>query len=163
MVKGVSGRHPNTLEIRRMDMVARVSTYQPGPDSSGAPTEDTVNRVLQSPGRLGIYYLLGKDNKSLSITLWEDGAALAGSDDAAKKNSHRDQRRATHADPQRRVIRGADTALQRFSGRGLTARQARHSRSHQPDAPQDCVVAKDDLPKSVRHTSVPCPSPSVTT
>jgi len=66
-------------------MFARVSTYQPGPDSSGAPSEDTVSRVLQLPGCLGIYYLLGKDNKSLSITLWEDEAALTGSEEAAGK------------------------------------------------------------------------------
>ncbi|MGO4804740.1 hypothetical protein AB4089_06385 [Arthrobacter sp. 2MCAF15] len=66
-------------------MFARVSTYQPGPDSSGAPSDDTVNRVLQLPGCLGIYYLLGKDNKSLSITLWEDADALAGSEHAAGK------------------------------------------------------------------------------
>lgn len=66
-------------------MFARVSTYQPGPDSSGAPTDDTVARVLQLPGCLGIYYLLAKDNKSLSITLWEDEAALAGSEEAATK------------------------------------------------------------------------------
>ena len=66
-------------------MFARVSTYQPGPDSSGAPSEDTVSRVLQLPGCLGIYYLLGKDNKSLSITLWEDQEALAGSEEAATK------------------------------------------------------------------------------
>lgn len=66
-------------------MFARVSTYQPGPDSTGAPSEDTVNRVLQLPGCLGIYYLLGKDNKSLSITLWDDEAALSGSEDAATK------------------------------------------------------------------------------
>ena len=59
-------------------MFARVSTYQLGPDSSGAPSEDTVNRVLQLPGCLGIYYLLGKDSKSLSITLWVDEQALAG-------------------------------------------------------------------------------------
>ncbi|WP_043465938.1 hypothetical protein [Arthrobacter sp. 131MFCol6.1] len=66
-------------------MFARVSTYQPGPDSSGAPLEDTVNRVLQLPGCLGIYYLLGKDKKSLSITLWEDEQALVGSQEAAAK------------------------------------------------------------------------------
>ena len=65
-------------------MFARVSTYQPGPDSSGAPTDDTVNRVLQLPGCLGIYYLLGKDSKSLSITLWADEQALAGRQAAAK-------------------------------------------------------------------------------
>jgi hypothetical protein len=34
---------------------------------------------------LGIYYLLGKDGKSLSITLWEDEAALAGSQQATGK------------------------------------------------------------------------------
>ena len=66
-------------------MFARVSTYQPGPDSTGAPSDDTVNRVLELPGCLGIYYLLGKDSKSLSITLWEDEAALAGSQEAAAK------------------------------------------------------------------------------
>ncbi|AXJ11922.1 hypothetical protein CFN17_16000 [Arthrobacter sp. PM3] len=68
-----------------MDMFARVSTYQPGPDSSGAPSDETVSRVLQLPGCLGIYYLLGKDNKSLSITLWDDEAALSGSEEAATK------------------------------------------------------------------------------
>ena len=66
-------------------MFARVSTYQPGPDSTGAPSEDTVNRVLQLPGCLGLYYLLGKDNKSLSITLWDDEEALAGSQEAANR------------------------------------------------------------------------------
>jgi hypothetical protein len=66
-------------------MFARVSTYQPSPDSTGAPSDDTVNRVLQLPGCLGIYYLLGKDNKSLSITLWEDADALSGSEQPAGK------------------------------------------------------------------------------
>lgn len=66
-------------------MFARVSTYRPGPDSTGAPSEDTVNRVLGLPGCLGIYYLLGKDGKSLSITLWEDEKALAGSQQATSK------------------------------------------------------------------------------
>ncbi len=66
-------------------MFARVSTYKPGPDSSGAPSDDTINRVLDLPGCLGIYYLLGKNNKSLSITLWEDADALAGSEQAAGK------------------------------------------------------------------------------
>lgn len=64
-------------------MFARISTYKPAPDSTGAPSDDTVNRVLRLPGCLGIYYLLGKDNKSLSITLWEDAEALAGSEQAA--------------------------------------------------------------------------------
>jgi hypothetical protein len=66
-------------------MFARVSTYQPSPDSTGAPSDDTVNRVLQLRGCLGIYYLLGKDNKSLSITLWEDADALSGSEQPAGK------------------------------------------------------------------------------
>jgi heme-degrading monooxygenase HmoA len=66
-------------------MFARVSTYQPGPDSTGAPSEDTVSQVLQLPGCRGIYYLLGKDNKSLSITLWDDEEALAASEQAANR------------------------------------------------------------------------------
>ncbi len=66
-------------------MFARVSTYRPGPDSTGAPSDDTVNRVLELPGCLGIYYLLGKDGKSLSITLWDDEEALAGSQQATNK------------------------------------------------------------------------------
>jgi hypothetical protein len=64
-------------------MFARVSTYQPGPDSTGAPSDDTVKRVLQLPGCQGVYYLLGKDRKSLSITLWDDEEALTGSEQAA--------------------------------------------------------------------------------
>ncbi len=64
-------------------MFARVSTYRPGPDSTGKPSNETVDRVLELPGCLGIYYLLGKDNKSLSLTLWDDEAALAGSQEAA--------------------------------------------------------------------------------
>jgi heme-degrading monooxygenase HmoA len=57
---------------------SRVSTYRPGPESTGAPSEDTINQVLEMPGYKGIYYLFGKDNKSLSITLWDDEDALAG-------------------------------------------------------------------------------------
>jgi hypothetical protein len=68
-----------------MIMFARVSTYRPGPGSSGAPSDETVKRVLGLPGCLGIYYLLGKDNKSLSITLWGDEEALAGSKQQADK------------------------------------------------------------------------------
>jgi hypothetical protein len=64
-------------------MFARISTYKPAPNTTGAPSDDTVNRVLQLPGCLGIYYLLGKENKSLSITLWEDAEALADSEQAA--------------------------------------------------------------------------------
>ncbi|MHA7199227.1 hypothetical protein [Arthrobacter alkaliphilus] len=40
--------------------------------------------MLQLPGCQGIYYMLGKDNKSLSITLWDDEDALKGSEQAAK-------------------------------------------------------------------------------
>ncbi|WP_240720924.1 hypothetical protein [Pseudarthrobacter sp. NamE2] len=37
------------------------------------------------PGCKGIYYLFGKDNTSLSITLWDDENALAGSQQAADR------------------------------------------------------------------------------
>ena len=60
-------------------MFARISTYRPAPESTGAPSEETVSQVLALPGCRGIYYLLGKENTSLSITLWEDEDALAGS------------------------------------------------------------------------------------
>ena len=60
-------------------MFARVSTYRPQPESMGAPSEGTVNQVLALPGCKGIYYLFGNDNKSLSITLWDDKDALAAS------------------------------------------------------------------------------------
>lgn len=66
-------------------MFARVSTYRTAPDNTGEPSEDTVNRVLQMPGCRGIYYLLGKDNQSLSITLWDDEESLAGSEEAANR------------------------------------------------------------------------------
>ncbi|MDR7085140.1 hypothetical protein J2X01_004462 [Arthrobacter ginsengisoli] len=66
-------------------MFARVSTYRPAPDSTGAPSEETVRRVLELPGCKGIYYLLGKDNKSLGLTLWDDEDALAGSRPAADR------------------------------------------------------------------------------
>jgi hypothetical protein len=66
-------------------MFARVSTYRPHPESTGAPSEDTINQVLELPGCKGIYYLFGKDNRSLSITLWDDENALAGSHQAADR------------------------------------------------------------------------------
>lgn len=66
-------------------MFARVSTYRPGPESTGAPSEETINKVLNMPGCKGIYYLFGKDNKSLSVTLWDDENALAGSQQAADR------------------------------------------------------------------------------
>lgn len=66
-------------------MFARVSTYRPAPDSTGAPSEETVSQVLGLPGCRGIYYLLGKENTSLSITLWEDEDTLAGSRQVADR------------------------------------------------------------------------------
>ncbi|MGO4856921.1 hypothetical protein AB4074_06370 [Arthrobacter sp. 2MCAF14] len=66
-------------------MFARVSTYRPHPESTGAPSEDTINKVLELPGCKGIYYLFGKDTKSLSITLWDDENALTGSHQAADR------------------------------------------------------------------------------
>jgi len=66
-------------------MFARVSTYRPAPDSTGAPSDETVRQVLGLPGCKGIYYLLGKDSKSLSISLWEDEDALTGSQQAANR------------------------------------------------------------------------------
>ncbi|GAB2756280.1 hypothetical protein [Sinomonas soli] len=62
-------------------MFVRVSTYRPGSGSTGAPTEETVERVLVLPGCHGLYYLLG-EGKSLSLTMWEDKAALDGSREA---------------------------------------------------------------------------------
>ncbi|MET3175682.1 hypothetical protein [Arthrobacter sp. UYCu721] len=66
-------------------MFARVSTYRPAPDSTGAPSEETVRQVLGLPGCLGIYYLLGKENTSLALTLWDDEDALADSRQAADR------------------------------------------------------------------------------
>lgn len=63
-------------------MFIRVSTYRPGSGSTGAPTEETVERVLALPGCHGLYYLLGEEGKSLSLTMWEDKAALDGSREA---------------------------------------------------------------------------------
>lgn len=60
-------------------MFIRVSTYRPAPGSTGAPSEETIDRVLSLPGCQGIYYLLGKDEKSISLTLWEDGKSLDAS------------------------------------------------------------------------------------
>lgn len=66
-------------------MFARVSSYRPAPDSTGAPSEETVQQVLGLPGCRGIYYLLGKENTSLALTLWDDEDALAGSRQAAER------------------------------------------------------------------------------
>lgn len=66
-------------------MFARVSTYRPAPDSTGEPSEETVQQVLGLPGCRGIYYLLGKEKTSLSLTLWDDEEALAGSRPAAER------------------------------------------------------------------------------
>ncbi|WP_018762547.1 hypothetical protein [Arthrobacter sp. 135MFCol5.1] len=65
-------------------MFARVSTYTPGPQSTGAPSEQTVQKVLEMPGCQGIYYLYGND-RSISITLWADDGALKGSHQAAER------------------------------------------------------------------------------
>lgn len=66
-------------------MFARISTFQTGPDSMNEVSEDTVDQVLQMPGCRGMYYLRGKDDKSLSITLWDDEEALTASEEAANK------------------------------------------------------------------------------
>ncbi|MBT2597473.1 hypothetical protein [Arthrobacter sp. ISL-72] len=66
-------------------MLARVSTYRPSADNTGAPTEETINRVLELPGCKGIYYLFGNGQKSMSITLWESQTSLDDSRQAADK------------------------------------------------------------------------------
>lgn len=63
-------------------MYIRVSTYRPSAGSTGAPTEETVQRVLELPGCRGLYYLHGEGGTSLSLSLWEDKAALDGNRDA---------------------------------------------------------------------------------
>ena len=65
-------------------MFARVSSYTPGPQSTGAPSEETIERVLDMPGCRGIYYLFARDT-SLSVTLWADENALKGSHQAADR------------------------------------------------------------------------------
>lgn len=60
-------------------MFARVSTYRPAPGSSGKPSGETVQQVLGLPGCRGIYYLLGKEDTSLALTLWDDEDALDAS------------------------------------------------------------------------------------
>jgi hypothetical protein len=64
-------------------MFARVSTYRPAPDNTGEPSEETVDRVLGLPGCMGIYYLAGKEGRSLSITLWDSEESLVGSQQPA--------------------------------------------------------------------------------
>ncbi|MBT2547702.1 MULTISPECIES: hypothetical protein [Arthrobacter] len=66
-------------------MFARVSTYRPGPESTGAPTDDTIRQVLDLPGCRGLYYLYGADSKSLSISLWDDEKVLADSRQVADR------------------------------------------------------------------------------
>lgn len=60
-------------------MFARVSAYRPAPNSIGEPTEETVRRVLNLDGCLGIYYLVGAKNRTLSITLWDSAETIAAS------------------------------------------------------------------------------------
>jgi len=62
-----------------MDMYARVCTYRTEPGTTGAPTEETVKRVLDLPGCRGLQYLKGQGDRSLSITLWETEEAMAAS------------------------------------------------------------------------------------
>ena len=66
-------------------MFARVSTYRTSADATGEPTEETVRRVLELPGCLGLYYLKGRDNKSLSISLWDTEEDLGASQQSADK------------------------------------------------------------------------------
>jgi hypothetical protein len=67
----------------RIIMFARVSTYRPAPDNTGEPSEETVDRVLGLPGCMGMYYLAGKEGRSLSITLWDSEESLVGSQQPA--------------------------------------------------------------------------------
>jgi hypothetical protein len=64
-------------------MFARVSTYKTSPGTTGEPAEETVMRVLELPGCVGLYYLKGEDDKSLSITLWNTQEALVESQQPA--------------------------------------------------------------------------------
>ena len=84
-------------------MFARVSTYRPAPDSTDAPSEETVREVLGLQGCRRIYYLLGKENKSVSLTLWDDEDALAGSRPAADR-----MRVETSAEQHMEILGGVD-------------------------------------------------------
>ena len=64
-------------------MCARVSTYKTSLGTTGEPSGETVRRVLELPGCVGLYYLKGKDDKSLSITLWNTQEALVESQEPA--------------------------------------------------------------------------------
>ena len=64
-------------------MFARVSTYKTSLGTTGKPSEETVRRVLELPGCVGLYYLKGQDDKSLSITLWNTQEALLESQEPA--------------------------------------------------------------------------------
>jgi heme-degrading monooxygenase HmoA len=64
-------------------MFARVSTYKTSPGTTGEPAEETVRRVLELPGCRGLYYLKGKDDKSLSITLWDTQEDVVASQEPA--------------------------------------------------------------------------------
>jgi heme-degrading monooxygenase HmoA len=66
-------------------MFARVSTYRTSPGTSGIPTEETVRRVLELPGCLGIQYMKGESDKSLSVTLWDSEENLLASQEEANK------------------------------------------------------------------------------
>lgn len=66
-------------------MFARVSKYRPGPNSSGKPSDETVKQVLSLPGCSGIYYFLGDDGTSLSITLWDSKEDISASREPTDK------------------------------------------------------------------------------
>ena len=66
-------------------MFARVSTYKTGPDNTtNAPSEEIVNRVLAMPGCRGMYFLNSDEaGMGLSITLWDTQDSIAASREAA--------------------------------------------------------------------------------
>ena len=64
-------------------MFARVSTYRPAPGTTGAPSDETVHKVLELNGCKGIYYLAGDAERSISITLWDSRESLEASQEPA--------------------------------------------------------------------------------
>lgn len=129
----------HSLGTRRTDMFARVSTYQPGPDGSGAPSDDTVNRVLQTAGMPG-HLLLAREGQQVAVhhpvgrrgsPRWQRGG---GNQDPLG-----DQRGATHADPRRRGIRSVDASAQGLKVTRPTAGSVRHANSCRPGSRHDSM------------------------
>jgi heme-degrading monooxygenase HmoA len=64
-------------------MFARVSVYEGSPDARGeAETRfrEAIARIRESPGLVDAYFLLGTESdRAITITLWEDHAAMAAS------------------------------------------------------------------------------------